>query len=104
LSGGAQDNHVRLLASLIGREELRYTPAGVPVLNLRLAHRSRQMEAKHPREVELEMQAVAIGAVAQRLAALPDGQALALTGFLANRSRRSIQVVLHVNEFEIEEG
>jgi primosomal replication protein N len=87
---------------VIAREELRYTPAGVPVLNFRLAHRSQQTEAKHARAVELEALAVAIGEVAQRLAALPEGQRLTLTGFLANRSRRSTQVVLHVNEFEIE--
>jgi primosomal replication protein N len=87
---------------VIAREELRYTPAGVPVLSFRLAHRSQQTEAKHSRAVELEALAVAIGEVAQRLAALPEGQTLTLTGFLANRSRRSTQVVLHVNEFEIE--
>jgi primosomal replication protein N len=72
------------------------------VFAFRLSHRSRQTEAKHPREVELEAQAVALGEVAQKLAALPAGQALTLTGFLANRNRRSTQVVLHVNEFEIE--
>lgn len=72
------------------------------MFSFRLSHRSRQMEARHPREVELEVQAVAIGEVAQKLAALPVGQALTLTGFLANRNRRSAQVVLHVNEFEID--
>jgi primosomal replication protein N len=72
------------------------------VLAFRLSHRSRQVEARHPREVELEVQAVAVGEIAQRLAALPAGQALTLRGFLANRNRRSTQLVLHVNEFEIE--
>jgi primosomal replication protein N len=93
---------VRLSGTLTAPEGLRYTPAGVPVLNFRLLHRSQQTEAKHPREVELEAHVVAVGEVAQRLAALPDGQGLVLTGFLANRSRRSTQVVLHVNEFDIE--
>ena len=81
---------------------MRYTPAGVPLFAFRLSHRSRQLEAKHPREVELEAQAVAIGEIAQKLAALPLGQALTLGGFLATRNRRSTQLVLHVNEFEIE--
>jgi primosomal replication protein N len=72
------------------------------VFAFRLLHRSRQLEAGQPREVELEAPAVAIGAVAQKLAALPLGQALVLSGFLANRNRRSTQLVLHVNEFAIE--
>jgi primosomal replication protein N len=93
---------VRLSGALTASEGLRYTPAGVPVLNFRLLHRSQQIEARHPREVELEAQAVAIGEVAQRLAALPEGRNVILSGFLANRSRRSTQVVLHVNEFEME--
>jgi primosomal replication protein N len=93
---------VRLSGTLTAPEGLRFTPAGVPVLNFRLLHRSQQVEANHPREVELEAQAVAVGELAQRLATLPEGQELTLTGFLTNRSRRSTQVMLHVNEFEIE--
>jgi primosomal replication protein N len=93
---------VRLSGALSASEGLRYTPAGVPVLEFRLLHRSQQTEARRPREVELEARAVAIGEVAQRLAALPEGQNVTVGGFLANRSRRSAQVVLHVNEFDIE--
>jgi primosomal replication protein N len=52
--------------------------------------------------VELEMELLAIGEVAMKLDAVRPGQRVTARGFLANRSRRSRRVVLHVNEFEID--
>jgi primosomal replication protein N len=95
-------NEVRLTGQVVTREALRYTPAGVPVVSLVLEHSSQQLEARVPRRVDLEIEATAIGEVAQRLDGVLPGQALRLSGFLAKRSRRSRRVVLHVNEFEIE--
>ena len=45
---------------------------------------------------------MAIGALAVKLDAVLPGQRITASGFLANRSRRSRRVVLHVNEFEID--
>ena len=90
-------------ATVTAREVLRHTPAGIPVLTLTLTHRSTQVEAEVPRLVEATLEAVALGALAQRMDRLRVGQALRVTGFMANRSRRSTRVVLHVNGFEIEQ-
>jgi primosomal replication protein N len=88
---------------MMERGELRYTPAGVPVCEFRVRHASRQVEAGHPRQVEMEIAAVAIGDAARGVAEAEAGSRITLAGFLANRSRRSTQVVLHVNQFEIEQ-
>jgi primosomal replication protein N len=97
-----QANRVHLGGQVAAREPLRYSPGGVPILTLQLAHVSEQDEAGAPRQVALEIEAVAIGQTAVRLDAVSPGQRLTATGFLANRSRRSRRVVLHVNEFEID--
>jgi primosomal replication protein N len=81
---------------------LRFTPAGVPVAEFRLQHASMQKEAGHARRVELDLPAIAIGTLAQQLAAaLPPGEVIA-RGFLAQRSRRSAEIVLHANTIEFD--
>ncbi len=97
-------NEVRLAGQLVERASLRYTPVGIPVLGFRLAHRSAQIEAGHPRKVECEVAAVVMGPMAKLLAAAPMGAGLAVTGFLAARSRASRSTVLHVNRIEFVEG
>jgi primosomal replication protein N len=97
-----QHNEVQLSGEVAAREPLRYSPAGIPILSLELAHRSRQSEGGVPRQVELEIELVAIGPIAVQLDRIAAGQRLTARGFLAKRSRRSRRVVLHVNEFEID--
>lgn len=80
------------------------TPAGVPVLGFRIRHRSRQVEAGLPRDVEVEIQAKAMGQVASLLADAKLGFYVRVTGFLAQKSARSRQPVFHVNTIEFVEG
>ena len=91
---------MRLTATVVTRDTLRYTPAGVPLLNLTLQHESTLVEAKLPRVVQATVDAVVLGEVAREMDRLMVGQVITVTGFLANRSQRSTRVVLHVNEFE----
>jgi primosomal replication protein N len=95
-------NRVTLDGEVVTREPLRYSPAGVPILSLQLAHRSQQTEGGVPRQAELEIEAVAVGELALKLNALQPGQRLTATGFLTRRSRRSRRVVLHLNEVQID--
>jgi primosomal replication protein N len=95
-------NQVRLAGTVVAREALRHTPAGVPVLTFSVKHESTQVEGGVPRQVGLEIDAMAMGDVAQGMSALQAGQSVRLAGFLASRSRLSTRVVLHVNQFEIE--
>lgn len=84
--------------------QLRYSPGGVPVQMGRIEHRSGQAEAGLPRSVELEMQVVAVGAVASVLAAARLGSAARFTGFLAAKSLRSRAPILHIATIEFLEG
>jgi primosomal replication protein N len=96
------DNQVELCGDVIEREALRFTPAGIAVLALRLRHESTQVEAKMPRQVQFEIDAMAAGETAQRMDAVRAGQRVRLHGFIASRSRLSTRIVLHVNQFELE--
>ena len=96
-------NAVRLSARLVERDPLRYTPAGIPVLGVRLQHDSMQAEAGSQRRVELELAAIAMAEQALRLERVELGRGIAISGFLAPRRRNSRGLVLHVTGFEIDE-
>jgi primosomal replication protein N len=84
---------------MISREPLRYTPAGIPVIDAVLAHVSQQLEGGHVRQVEFEMAARFAADQAQRLERLPLGSELAARGFLAPRRKGSSGLRLHVTAF-----
>jgi primosomal replication protein N len=79
---------------------LRYTPAGVAVAEFKINHASRQIEAGRERQVGCELSAVALAQLAERIAGMMPGIRVRLTGFLARKSRVSLQLVLHVNNLE----
>jgi primosomal replication protein N len=94
-------NRVGLTAALVEREAIRYTPAGVPIVGLKLLHQSVQHEAGADRTVEMEISAIAVDRVALRIDRLALGTELKLQGFLAPRRRNVKALVLHVTEFEL---
>ena len=76
---------------------MRYTPAGLPALNLRLEHASEILEAGQVGQVKLVVKAVAFGSLAERLAKQPVGSKWRFDGFLAT-PRNGKSVVFHVQE------
>lgn len=94
-------NRIQLSASLTAVAELRYTPAGVAVLEASLAHVGSVAEAGVERKLNFELDAVALGEAAQRLARVALGTNLSLSGFIAPRGRRSRRLVVHIIEFEL---
>jgi primosomal replication protein N len=92
-------NRLLLSGSLLERKALRYTPAGLPALDLVLKHQSTVEQAGHPRQVSLEIKALAIGEVTAVLAALPLGQPAGFAGFLA-AARNGRGWLFHVTEVE----
>jgi len=93
------DNRVELAGRLAETSGLRYTPAGLASLQLRLEHRSTQREAGRERPVACDLEALAFGEVAQALSGIAPGEGLRLTGFLERKSARNPQTVMHVTEF-----
>ncbi|MDE2417046.1 MAG: primosomal replication protein N [Burkholderiales bacterium] len=77
---------------------MRYTPAGLPALNLRLEHESEVVEAGGKRTVKVAMKAVAFGTLAERLAKQAIGSVWNFSGFLAN-ARQGKSVVFHIQDF-----
>ncbi|MEI8363197.1 MAG: primosomal replication protein N [Betaproteobacteria bacterium] len=91
-------NNLVLKAEVVHIEPLRYTPAGIPLLSVSLRHVSEQFEAGMKRKVECEVNAVALGDLA--LMAIKLGTNIQATGFLAKRSLKSTQLVMHINHIE----
>jgi len=92
-------NRVELSGVLVEREALRYTPAGIAMLNARLSHACEAIEAGQPRQLEFELPVRFAGAIAARADRLALGEQLLVTGFLAPRRRQSKSLVLHVTDF-----
>ncbi len=76
----------------------------MPALNFRIGHVSEQLEAGKARNVRLEIDAVALGEVAEQMSRAPLQAEFRFEGFLALRSKMSRLPVLHVNRFELNRG
>lgn len=91
-------NQVVLTACIAEANALRYTPAGLPALDLRLEHESDLVEAGQARQVKAAVKAVAFGSVAETLVRQPIGSLWRFTGFLAT-PRNGKHPVLHIQSF-----
>ena len=78
---------------------LRYTPAGLPVIDLSLEHESEIQEAGQKRQVKAAVKTVALGSLAERIAQLPLGSLWQFSGLLAS-PRHSKNVVFHIQDFQ----
>jgi len=94
-------NHLSLLATLVQRDALRYTPSGVPVLECVFKHQSTQIEAGQERMVEFEIQARALGTASDAVAQCEIGQIVKVIGFLNRQRKGSSKLTLHVNHIEL---
>jgi len=91
-------NQTVLSARIAEAAALRYTPAGLPAIDLRLEHESETLEAGGKRQVKVEIRAVAFGADAETLARQAIGSGFRFTGFLA-APRHGKHPVLHIQSF-----
>ena len=92
-------NRTELKACIAEQAALRYTPAGLPALDMILEHASEVQEAGQNRKVQLKIRALAIGSLAERLAKQAVGSVWMFQGFLAT-PRQGKSVVLHIQEFQ----
>jgi primosomal replication protein N len=90
-------NRLVLAAEVVERGAMRYTPAGLPALDLQLKHQSTVSEDGQPRQVAMQLKAVAIGAITRPAAALALGVPAHFAGFLS-ASRNGKGLVFHVTE------
>jgi primosomal replication protein N len=98
-------NHFALSAQIDSLKTLRYTPAGLPALDLELSHESEVEEAGQNRQVKLVVKAVALGSLAEALVKQHVGSRWRFSGFLAalrNKPQPSKQLVFHIQVFQSE--
>ena len=92
-------NQTILSARIAEAAALRYTPAGLPALDLLLEHESEALEAGTKRQVKVQVRAVAFGTDAETLARQAIGSGFRFTGFLA-ALRGGRHPVLHIQSFQ----
>ena len=78
---------------------MRYTPAGLPALDMRLEHGSDVQEVGQTRQAKASLKAVALGSVAERLVQQALGQEFRFTGFISS-PRNSKQIIFHIQDFQ----
>lgn len=93
------ENRVALTGTLAELAALRYTPAGLPALDLRIEHSSQQAEAGSQRNVTASVKAVAFGPLAEKLARQAPGSQWTFQGFLAT-PRNTKMLVLHIQDIQ----
>jgi primosomal replication protein N len=97
-------NTVTLAGEITAIDPLRHTPAGLPVVNFKLTHRSLQLEANIERQSGFEIGAVAIGDIAAAAARFHTGDTVTVQGFLAAKRSLSKQagapLILHITHID----
>jgi primosomal replication protein N len=91
-------NAVVLTACIAEVHTLRYTPAGIPALQLVLEHQSEVHDAQGKRQVKMVLKAMAFGALAEKLVIQAVGSSWKFHGYLSN-SRAGKSVVLQIQDF-----
>ncbi|EUJ10363.1 primosomal replication protein N [Methylophilaceae bacterium 11] len=92
-------NKLVLSGAVTSIEPLRYTPAGLPLLSFVLHHVSEVSEAGLKRKIECEVSAVMMGELANT--AIQLGSQIKAAGFLAKRSAKSTQLVMHIQNIAL---
>lgn len=93
-------NRLLLTARLVEKAALRFTPAGLPALDAVLQHASELSEDGMPRQVSVEMRAVAIGSVTQQLVGMALGDLALFGGFVA-QARNGRGLLFHITQIDL---
>ena len=96
-------NSFIVTATLAEVKALRYTPAGLPALDLELIHQSEVSDQGKSRQVGLQLRAVAFGVMAEKLRNQAVGSEWQFSGFMAAAKAKptlSKQIVFHIQDFQ----
>jgi primosomal replication protein N len=86
---------------LLELDDLRYTPAGMARVGLKIRHTSVQLEAGIERQVLCDIPAISLDKAALAASKLAPGQQIRVEGFLAQRSLRNTQLILHIDNIKL---
>ncbi|MEN9419302.1 MAG: primosomal replication protein PriB [Pseudomonadota bacterium] len=90
-------NRLVLSATLAERAALRFTPAGLPALDLVLAHESELVHEGQARKVSMQLKALAIGSTVSAVASMSLGSLAQFVGFVAP-ARNGRGWLFHITE------
>lgn len=90
-------NQTIICGEIIKLAELRYTPAGVAIVEFNIRHQSNQLNVGISRQVTCDISAIAFDQIAMMIIKLEIGHKVKLTGFLTKKSQMSQQLILQVN-------
>jgi len=90
-------NRLELTAQIDSISILRFSPAGIPVLDFMLLHESTVVESNEPRKVQLKMKSIAMGTLAERVRGFDLGSVWLFDGFLGS-TKNMKSVVFHIQE------
>ena len=96
-------NQLNLCAQIKSLDDLRYTPAGLPVLTMWLTHESWQTELKQRYLAKMEIQAKALGDLAKNWMYQP-GVMVEIKGFLAQKGIYHSRPILHIQQIREYKG
>lgn len=94
-------NKLVLNGQVINITPLRYTPAGVPVVEFDLDHESEVMESDIVRLLKFEMVVMLMGDMALMNKHLKLGQAVEVEGFMAPARKNSPRFKLHAQQLRL---
>lgn len=86
---------------LVELDDLRYTPAGLARVGLKIRHASTQQEAGIARQIQCDIAAISLDVAALKASKLLLGQQVRVEGFLAQRSLRNTQLILHIDNITL---
>lgn len=90
-------NQLQLTARISQVYPLRYTPAGIPAIDVLLEHESQVTDAGSPRQIKLSLRAVSFGTQAEALAKASLDAEWGFSGFLG-MSRNGKGIVFHIQD------
>lgn len=97
-------NRWAVTGKLVDYTDRRKTPAGIDVVSATLQYQGTVIENGTERQLDFEISMMAVGKMADVL--INDcqiGNILDITGFVAPKSKRSRQLILHIQTLDIKE-
>ena len=92
-------NRLVLSAKLAERGALRFTPAGLPALDLLLDYDAEVVHEGQVRKVSMQLKAIAVGSMVAAVTPLALGSAACYAGFLAP-ARNGRGLLFHITEVQ----
>ena len=89
-----------MTAAIVERSALRFTPAGLPALDVSLRHESQVVQLGETRKVSLELRAKAIGEITTALLAAELGIEHEFNGFVGSQ-RNGRGIVFHIQSVRL---